>query len=215
MPKMTSPETDDVDHALPYRLVGRFLEACDCFAICPCWIDEQPDEEQCTGVYVWDINDGEADGRDVSGLRVASVSFHEGKRRGSRQKVAVFIDDRADDHDYDALVAVFTGRRGGPLAELSDMMGELLFTRSAAIDVVFEDDERATVNIAGAVRIASDPKFGPSGRVTTLVDSAMAEMFGSPGLVAISSEFRVDLGKGLEIEVSGRSATTGWFSYTG
>ena len=32
-----------------YRLVGRFLEACDCFAICPCWIDEVADEVTAAG----------------------------------------------------------------------------------------------------------------------------------------------------------------------
>ena len=42
-------------HRRGYRLVGRFLEACDCYAICPCWIDELPDEDRCTGLYVWDI----------------------------------------------------------------------------------------------------------------------------------------------------------------
>ena len=78
-----------------YRLVGRFLEACDCYAICPCWIDEVPDEDRCTGLFVWDITSGEAKGHDVAGLRVVSVSFHQGKRLGSRQQVMLFIDDRA------------------------------------------------------------------------------------------------------------------------
>src|SRR3954452_1905705 len=102
-----------------YRITGRFLEACDCFAICPCWIDEVPDEDECTGLFVWDIIGGEARGHDVSGLRVASASFHSGKRRGSRQKVMLFIDERASDHQSEALSNVFTGRSGGPLGELA------------------------------------------------------------------------------------------------
>src|SRR5437870_1204666 len=121
-----------------YRLVGRFLEACDCFAICPCWIDEVADEGRCTGVFVWDITNGEAKGHDVSGLRVASVSFHEGKRSTARQSVVLLIDDQASDPQASVLGDVFSGRSGGPLADLGDMLGELIAERRARIDITWD-----------------------------------------------------------------------------
>src|SRR4051794_10596219 len=175
-----------------YRLTGRFLEACDCHAICPCWIDEVPDEDECTGLFVWDIVNGEALGHDVSGLRVASASFHAGKRRGSRQKVMLFVDDRASDEQSGALGNVFTGRSGGPLGELADMLGELVAQRSATIDITWDDDA-ATVSIDDAIRAGNTPKVGPSGRVTSLVDPAMAVTFGSPALVGLSTVFHIEL----------------------
>ena len=88
---MENDKTKPAEPAMGYRLAGRFLEACDCYAICPCWIDEVPDDEECTGLFVWDINAGEAMGHDVGGLRVASASFHQGKRSGARQKVVILI----------------------------------------------------------------------------------------------------------------------------
>lgn len=216
MNPMTQPGQPGQADPRGYRLVGRFLEACDCYAICPCWIDEVPDEERCTGLYVWDITAGDAKGHDVGGLRVASVSFHIGKRTSSRQTVVLLLDNRANDMQRSALAEVFSGRAGGPLGELAAMLGELRAQRSATIDIAFDHDERATLDIEGDVRVSTQPKFGPSGRITTLVDPAIAETFGSPGLVAVSKEFHIGLPElEVPITVKGRSATTGWFSYTG
>jgi hypothetical protein len=212
---MTPGEPGRSEAAVGYRLTGRFLEACDCYAICPCWIDEVPDEEQCTGLFVWDINQGDAMGHDVSGLRVASASYHEGKRRGARQRVVVLIDDRASDQQRAVLSDVFTGRQGGPLGQLADMLGELVAQRSAKIDIGWEGD-KATLDIEGIIQAANEPKTGPSGRITSLVDPEMSAVYGSPALVGTSTEFHVALPElGAAIDVKGRSAQTGRFSYTG
>ncbi|HKE74226.1 MAG TPA: DUF1326 domain-containing protein [Acidimicrobiales bacterium] len=215
MESMPQNPNDTTSPGAGYRLVGRFLEACDCNAICPCWVDEVPDDDECTGLFVWDITAGEALGHDVAGLRVASVSFHQGRRRGSRQNVVLLVDERAADHQRDALVDVFTGRSGGPLAGLAEMLGALVAQRSAKIDLTW-DGESATVDIEGAVATASTPKLGPSGRATTLVDPPVADVFGTPAVVGVSDRFRVELPE-LEasIDVTGRSANVGWFSYTG
>lgn len=198
-----------------YRLVGRFLEACDCYAICPCWIDEPPDEGKCSGLYAWDINDGQIDGRDVSGLRVASVSFHTGNRKDARQRVVLIVDKRADDHQREALSAAFSGRLGGPLGELGAMLGTLAGERTGRIEIDW-DEAGPSLRIGKIVSVATEPKVGPSGRITTLVDSAMAETFGSPALVAVSTDLRLSLGEeGMDIDVRRRSANLGWFSYTG
>jgi hypothetical protein len=208
-------ETSQPGGGRGYRLTGRFLEACDCYAICPCWIDEVPDEARCTGLFAWDIVAGEAHGHDVAGLRVVSLSYHEGKRRGSRQRVVLLFDEEASDRQRSVLSDVFTGRSGGPLGELADMLGELAAQRSAKIAISW-DGQKAVLDVDGRVRVANEPKVGPSGRITSLVDPELSEVFGSPALVGLSTDFRIDLPE-LEpkIKLRGRSANTGWFSYTG
>ncbi|HEV7804816.1 MAG TPA: DUF1326 domain-containing protein [Solirubrobacteraceae bacterium] len=211
-----SPSTQSETSAPPtgYRVAGRFLEACDCYAICPCWIDEVPDDDRCTGIYVWDISTGDAQGHGLDGLRVASVSYHQGKRRSTRQTVVLLIDERASDGQREVLADIFSGRSGGPLAELAEMLGRVAGQRTAKIDITW-DGVKAKLNIEGKVRVSTRPKIGPSGRVTTLVDPAIADSFGSPAHVSLSDKFVVDLEDLDEkIEVTGRSATTGWFAYT-
>ena len=76
---------------MSYDLAGRFIEVCDCTLLCPCWVSEAPDDNHCTGLFVWDIGtlDGHPptdhnrsiiDGTDVTGRRVVSVSIHRGRR---------------------------------------------------------------------------------------------------------------------------------------
>jgi hypothetical protein len=151
----------------------------------------------------------------VAGLRVVSLSYHEGKRRGSRQRVVLLFDEEASDMQRSVLSDVFTGRSGGPLAELADMLGELAAQRSAKIAISW-DGQKAVLDVDGRVRVANEPKVGPSGRITSLVDPELSEVFGSPALVGLSTDFRIDLPE-LEpkIKLRGRSANTGWFSYTG
>src|SRR3712207_2405922 len=59
---------------MPYTMQGIYLEACDCHAMCPCWIDGDPHGDQCTGLIAWHVEKGTIDGVDVSNLSVVSFS---------------------------------------------------------------------------------------------------------------------------------------------
>src|SRR5918995_1232116 len=74
---------------MTYRMNGRFLEACDCYVPCPCWFDNDPNEDECTGVVAWQIENGEIEGVDVTGLSVISVSQHGGLARMTGDLAAV------------------------------------------------------------------------------------------------------------------------------
>ena len=108
-----------------YELRGQFFELCDCYTICPCWVDQPPDDGRCTGAFCWRIDDGRIADLDVSARRVVSVSFHAGHRDNGGQDVYVFVDDGASDEQFAALVHTFTGADGGPLGELQRLMGSL------------------------------------------------------------------------------------------
>lgn len=120
-----------------YRIEGRFIESCDCFELCPCWVDEAPDEGHCTGLVAWDITAGEIDGVDVSGRAVVAVTGHGSGRRDDRSMTVLFVDDTADDDAFDKLGAAFAGSQvdaagddpspvPGPLGELSGVTGTVV-----------------------------------------------------------------------------------------
>jgi hypothetical protein len=203
------PEVRDA----PYQLLGSFYEACDCYTVCPCWLGNNPDEGACTGLFAWDIEQGMIDGVDVSGLRAASVSYHVGLRDEAKQRVVVIVDDSATRQQADALVAAFSGTLGGPLQELADLLGELLAVERAPI--VLRREGRLTTLTVGRIIFAEGTTHeGPSGRPTTLSDGKLSDVLGSPVEVGESSKFRVGLGvHGMELDVRGRSTTSGRFSY--
>jgi hypothetical protein len=57
-----------------YDISGNFYEACDCEVICSCWAEVEPVMGQCTGVFIWDIQEGNVDGLPVEDCRFATIS---------------------------------------------------------------------------------------------------------------------------------------------
>ena len=196
-----------------YELRGQFLEACDCYVMCPCWFEQDPDENECTGMVAWYVEQGEIDGVDVSGLSVVSVSHHGGHRRGTRARVALFTDERASDEQERVLTDCFTGKLGGPLAELAEMTDEVGAAARAAI--TFSSDGGTTKVTAGpAVTAAMEPLTGETERIITVADSALAALLGTPAEVGRSSTYRLDVGgEDWDLDLEARSANRGRFTY--
>ena len=206
----TKPEVRNA----PYRLIGSFYEACDCYTVCPCWTGNNPDEGQCTGIFAWDIEDGSIDGVDVTGLRAVSVSHHTGFRGDeARQRVVIFVDDTATQRQSDALVAAFTGSLGGPLQELADLLGELLAVEHAPV-TLRREGRLTTLSVGRSLLVEGTTNEGPSGRRMTLTDGKLSDVLGSPAEVGESWRFRVGLSRhGMDMDLRGRSTMSGGFSY--
>jgi hypothetical protein len=197
----------------PYQLHGTFYEACDCQVICPCWLGGDPDEGECTGVFAWEVEQGAIDEIDVSGLRAVSVSQHLGPRDEAKQRVMIFIDERATRQQADAMAAAFSGRLGGPLQQLAAILGELLAVEIAAIDLRREG-RLTTLDVGHRIRIEGSTREGPSGRPITLENGRLSDVLGARAEVGASGRFRVGLADhGMEVELRGRSTMSGRFSY--
>lgn len=202
-----------VSASWPYRMSGGFFELCDCTTICPCWVGQPPDDARCTGAFAWSIETGTIGDIDVSGRAVVSVSFHTGHRSTGGQEVYVFVDEAATDEQYDRLLATFTGRNGGPLGELGRLMGALRGHARAPIELA-STGNYLSITVGRVVSGDAEVLRGGDGEVTQLVHGQLSEVLGTPADVARSSAFRVDLGvRNLSIEVSGRAAMRGAFSY--
>ena len=113
------------ESTMGYQLEGRLLEVCNCEVLCPCWIGEDADNGTCDSVQAWHIDQGTIDGVDVSGRIVAIAAFIPGNVLKGNWKVAAFVDDGASDEQQEALLAVWTGKRGGPVADLAQLFGEV------------------------------------------------------------------------------------------
>ncbi len=198
----------------PYQFSGSFYEACDCLTVCPCWTGGDPDDGHCTGVFAWEIDQGAIDGIDMAGLRAVSVSYHAGFRGDdAKQRVVLFIDEIASQKQSEALVAALTGSLGGPLQELARLMGELLDVQTANI-VIRHEGRFSTLSVGRRILVESAATEGPDGRRMTLNNGKLGEVLGSPAEIGESWRFRVGLAAfGMEMDLRGRSAMKGHFSY--
>lgn len=197
----------------PYRLRGTFYEACDCFTVCPCWMGNNPDGGECTGVFAWDIGKGTIDGVDVSGLRVVSVSHHTGARDEAQQRVVLFVDERATRQQMDALVAAFSGSLGGPLKELGELLGELAAVERAPITLRLEG-RLTTLVVDHRIQVVGSTNEGPSGRAMALNDGRLSKVLGTPAAIGESGRFRIGLPMHeMNVDLRGRSTMSGYFYY--
>jgi hypothetical protein len=196
-----------------YAMEGTFLEVCDCFTVCPCWTDRMPDGGECTGAFAWVVEKGVVDGVDVSGRSAVSVSTHEGHRDGAKQRVMLFVDDGATETQAGVMAAAFSGRLGGPLAELSALLGELLGIERSAIEVQFgERSSRLTVGRRIAAESLSS--IGSTGDKTTLANGRLSTVLGPVAEVAVAQRLKISMpGHGIDIDLKGRSAMRGPFRY--
>lgn len=101
-----------------WRIRGTYFESCNCDAICPCRrIDGVPGGRSthgvCMGVLSWLIEEGAANGTDLSGLPVALACRYSDDEPGSPWTWVLYLDAGASREQRVALERIFSGRLGG------------------------------------------------------------------------------------------------------
>jgi hypothetical protein len=125
---------------MAWHLKGSYVETCSCELMCPCNLsmDHGATYDYCRVTLVFNIREGEVDGTDIAGLKVAMIADTPKVMTEGNWRVGVFIDDKATDEQAEKLTGVFSGQLGGPMGALGPLVGEMLGVERAAIEV--EDD---------------------------------------------------------------------------
>jgi len=217
---------------MDYAISGSFVEACDCTVMCPCWLDDDPDEGRCTGLLAWRIGDGsdgaaKIDGVDVRDRTVVSVTTHGGNRRKDDAATVLFVDSGASVEQFHLLAKAFGGELAGPLGDLAAVSGVVLQKEQADIAVDPSDhgwSVTVTVPRGGSdvrlVHATGAPKtFEFEDDPLTLRHTALSHELGVPPEQDVTAHLGSDLTisvatlPGGYLTVSGRSGMTGRFSY--
>jgi hypothetical protein len=199
---------------MSYTLEGSLLEVCNCNVLCPCWVGEDPDNGTCDSVNTYHISSGSIDGLDVSGRTVSFLIHIPGNVLKGNWKVAMVVDDGASDQQLDALMAAFGGKLGGPLADVAQLVGELVSVERAPIS--FEVNEgNGSLKVGSVVDADMAPYRGPTGVVTTLNESIFTTIPGAPAWVSKASKYvRHGGAYGLiDLDLSGNNAIQGSFRF--
>ena len=137
---------------MSWNLDGSYFETCSCELMCPCNMsfDHGATYDYCRVVLVFNISTGEIEGSNVSGLKLAVIADTPKVMTEGNWRLGMFVDERATDEQVEKLTAVFGGQKGGPMAGLAPLIGELLGVERAAIEVV-EEGLRHSVRIGDAI----------------------------------------------------------------
>jgi hypothetical protein len=137
---------------MSWHLKGSYIETCSCELMCPCNLsfDHGATYDFCRVVLVFNIREGEVEGTDIGGLKVAAVADTPKVMTDGNWRLGMFIDERASDEQAEKLGQVFGGQLGGPMAALGPLVGEMLGVERAAIEV-HDDGLRHSVRVGDAI----------------------------------------------------------------
>lgn len=119
--------------SVAYDLTGTLLEVCTCDVNCACcWTGSEPTGDACDRVVAWQIDTGSVDGVDVSGITLAMLGMLD--HQGAPVKSMIFIPSAASDEQATLLVDLWSGKLGGPMADLARMLGDIVGVERTTID---------------------------------------------------------------------------------
>jgi hypothetical protein len=203
---------------MAYELEGRLLEVCNCNVLCPCWIGEDPDNGTCDAINTWHIDKGSVDGVDVSGRTLAMLVHIPGNVLQGSWKAVVYIDDEATEEQQEALLNVFTGKLGGPIADMAQLVGEVVAVERAPITFTVEEGKGSLRIGSGVTPVAEADMasyMGATEKPTTLQETVFSTIPGSPAYVSKATRYRRNSSNyGLkDIDLEGHNAIQGYFHF--
>ena len=195
-----------------WHVEGDWFDVCKCNIPCPCTFAQSPSYGDCEGVLAYHIVKGHYSEVSLAGLNLLALGSFEGNIWGGETKatMGIFIDERADEKQREALQMIWGGRGGGFPAVFADLIGEMRGIEFVPIEFEIAEDLaywRAEIpgRVVARAEALTGPMTPPGKRVQTF-NAPGSEM--GPGTVAtwgIATANEVK-GFGFSWEWSGRSS---------
>ena len=150
---------------IEWLMKGHYLKNCNCIASCPCDTVGIPSPDKgCEGVAGMLIERGDFGGVALDGLAWAAVSRWPGPLHEGNGEVQVFIDERANDEQRNALLTILSGRAGNAWFEfLASTFANFHPPQFVPIEFDFDKNARkARIAVAGMLETVSGPLVLPN-----------------------------------------------------
>lgn len=199
---------------MAYQLEGRLLEVCSCKILCPCWVGGDPDGNgTCQAIVAWHIDRGAINGVDVAGRTFVLLANIPGNVLKGNWRVLAIVDDQATPAQQEAILKVWTGQLGGPVADLAKLVGEVVGVE--ALPVIFTvEGGQGRVKIGALAEAEMTPLRGADNRPTTLNDSVFTTIPGAPAYVSQAAYYSSRVpALNIDLDLHGHNAVQGDFRF--
>jgi hypothetical protein len=198
---------------MSYHLEGRLLEVCNCNVLCPCWIGEDPDNGTCDTIIAWRVDEGTVDGVSVGGNTIAAVAHVPGNILEGNWTAAIFVDENASEEQEKALLKVYTGQAGGPVAELAKLIGKVVSVERAPIKFTVSEG-KGELAIGENYYALLEPYRNATGALTTLSDTVFSTVPGAPVFVGKAPSYRSrNEAIGINVDIKNHNALQSTFFF--
>ena len=197
---------------MAWNLKGSYVETCSCELMCPCnfSFDHGATYDYCRVTLVFEIDDGDIEGTNVGGRTIAVIADTPKVMTDGNWRLGLFVDDGATDGQVEQLTAVFGGQKGGPMAGLAPLIGEVLGVERAPIEVV-QDGLRHSVRIGDVIdfEVEDIVPFG----IETGQPAGLTGLFHPVGSDLTAAEATRSQINAFGIEYEGKSGLSSAFSW--
>jgi hypothetical protein len=194
-----------------WKIVGSYFEACNCDVACPCVFLSPPTSGDCTVLLAWHIDQGRFGEIDLHGLNAALAAHSPGHMLEGKWKVALYVDERGNQSQQDALAQIFSGQAGGHLAALAPLIGEVLGVKAAVIEY-HSEGKRRSLRLGDVADAEIEGLPGQDGSDVAVANAPFVAVPGVPLAVAKSNHMRFS-DYGLKWEVSNKNGYFAPFAY--
>ncbi len=174
---------------IDWKLQGNYFETCNCETACPCVWLQPPTEGDCKLLVAWHIERGQFAEQALDNLNVAMACYAPDNMKEGGWQAALYIDERADDAQVDAITQIFSGQQGGHLAILISFVGEVLGINKVKIDYKVEGDKRS-MSIPGIAQAEVESIQGITGALSTISNPPLCVVSSHPTVVAKSKQYQ-------------------------
>ena len=194
-----------------WKVAGSYFEACNCDVACPCVFLSPPTSGECTVLLTWHIDHGSFGEIVLDGLNAVLAAHSPGHMLHVKWKVALYVDERANQGQRDALTQIFSGQAGGHLAGLAPLIGEVMGVKTAAIEYRAEG-KRRSMRLGDFADAEIEGLPGQDGGDVTIASHPFTAVPGFPAVVAKSKQMRFS-DYGLKWEASNKNGFFSPFAY--
>ena len=138
-----------------WKLHAYFLDACNCDWGCPCQFNANPTHGNCEGISGYHIVSGSYGSDDVklNGLNMALIASWPGPIHEGHGKASYYIDNRADEKQFEALSNIITGKAGGgPFAVYANTIEKFQEPKRASVKFQTKDIRSRVAVFAAEIR---------------------------------------------------------------
>ena len=134
-----------------WYVIGEYFENCNCDVVCPCLISSQPMNTvwptytHCDLALAFHIEKGNYGDSDLSGLTAVVMAYTPGKMIQQDWSTAYYIDEKANPEQREAMSLIFTGKAGGPLADVAACTQYDLGVKFVPIQYIMDGKKRSVV----------------------------------------------------------------------
>ena len=200
-----------------WRMQGEVMEACSCNVTCPCNFGGDPTQLPCEAILCWRILGGNYGNTRLDDLNFVMFLSIPGKLFDGGWTLGVYLDQRANQAQMEALGTILTGQAGGWFGAVSGLIANALPAKQVPINFETQDGEHR-ISVPGLLDVGTERIPNPmpgEPPLDTKVDDVLVPFY-NVGQASVRRSRALSLtDTSMSFQHPGLSALHGRFDYTG